>query len=327
MRQAERKNFCLFAGTIVCASLWVAESSAQSYPVKPIRIVVGFTAGGGTDVTARLVSQKLFEQMGQPVVVENRPGAAGSIANERVAAAAADGYTLLMIANSAAVQVALRPKLPYDLERDFAPVSLLSVAPFLFVVNPSFPPRSVEELIALARSQPGKLNFGSDGVGTVLHLAGELFNLMAQTKIVHVPHKGGTEAATATAAGQIEMSFTGVSSSLPLIGAGKLRALAVTSAKRASFLPSVPTLSESGLPGYAISSWYGMLAPAGVPKNIIARLNAETAKAVNTPDMKEALNKQGFEPQTNAPEQFAAFIRAEIAQSGKLIKLIGLKVE
>jgi tripartite-type tricarboxylate transporter receptor subunit TctC len=318
--------FWLFAAMAIGASLSPSKSQAQSYPVKPIRIVVGFTAGGGTDVTARLVAQKLLEQMGQPVVVENRPGAAGSIANERVAGATPDGYTLLMIANSAAVQVALRPKLPYDLERDFAPVSLLTVAPFLFVVQPSLPARSVPELIALARSQPGKLNYGSDGVGTVLHLAGELFNLMAQTNIVHVPHKGGTEAATATVAGQIEMSFTGVTSSLPLIAAGKLRALAVTSARRASYLPSVPTLGES-LRGYAISSWYGMLAPAGVPKSIVARLNAEAGRAVNAPDMKEALSKQGVDAQTNTPEQFAAFIRTEIAQARKLIKQIGLKVE
>lgn len=326
MQHSARSMFRLFTALAICASLSPSKSQAQSYPVKPIRIVVGFTAGGGTDVTARLVAQKLFEQMGQPVVVENRPGAAGSIANERVAGSTADGYTLLMIANSAAVQVALRPKLPYDLERDFAPVSLLTVAPFLFVVQPSLPARNVPELIALARSRPGKLNYGSDGIGTVLHLAGELFNLMAQTNIVHVPHKGGTEAATATAAGQIEMSFTGVTSSLPLVAAGKLRALAVTSAKRASYLPSVPTLGES-LPGYAISSWYGMLAPAGVPKSIVARLNAEAAKAINAPDMKEALSKQGIEPQTNTPEQFAAFIRAEIALASKLIKQIGLKVE
>lgn len=326
MQHSARSMFRLFTALAICASLSPSKSLAQSYPVKPIRIVVGFTAGGGTDVTARLVAQKLFEQMGQPVVVENRPGAAGSIANERVAGSTADGYTLLMIANSAAVQVALRPKLPYDLERDFAPVSLLTVAPFLFVVQPSLPARNVPELIALARSRPGKLNYGSDGIGTVLHLAGELFNLMAQTNIVHVPHKGGTEAATATVAGQIEMSFTGVTSSLPLVGAGKLRALAVTSAKRASYLPSVPTLGET-LPGYAISSWYGMLAPAGVPKSIVARLNAEAGKAINAPDMKEALSKQGIEPQTNTPEQFAAFIRAEIALASKLIKQIGLKVE
>jgi tripartite-type tricarboxylate transporter receptor subunit TctC len=305
----------------------VPDSSAQSYPLKPIRIVVGYTAGGGTDVTARIVAQKLSEQFGQPVVVENRAGAGGTIAAARVAASPADGYTLLLVTAADPVQSALRANLPYDLERDSAPVSLVAVGPFVLVVHPSVPARNVKELIALARSRPGKLSYGSAGVGTATHLAGELFNLMAKSSLAHVPYKGSSESAIATAAGQIDMSFPDATAVLPLVDAGRLKALAVTSAKRASMLPSMPTLSESGLPGYDYSTWKGVLAPAGVPKDIIARLNAVIGKAVDTPEIKESLNKQGLDPQTSTPEQFAALIHGDIAKNAKLIALAGVKVE
>ena len=318
----------LFVVIAACADLSVVDSLAQHYPVKPIRIVVGYGAGGGADVTARMVGQKLSEHLGQPVVVENRLGASGSIATARVAASPADGYTLLMAVSGDTVLPALRAKLPYDLERDFAPVSLVTIGPYLLVVHPSVPARNARDLITLARSRPGKLNYGSAGVGGGVHLAGELFKLMAKVNIVHVPYKGGSaESVIAVAVGQIDISFPNITAALPLLEARKVRSLAVTSAKRASLMPSIPTLDESGLPGYDRSTWYGLLAPAGVPKVIIAQLHAVIDKVVNAPEMKESFNKQGAEPQTNTPEQFAALIRSELAQNASLVKLAGLKVE
>ena len=327
MRKPRRSLFRLFAGIVACANLSAFDALAQSYPVKPIRMIVGFAAGGATDATARMVAQKLSEHLGQPVVVENRTGAGGSIATERVAKSPADGYTLLLMPASGPIDSVLRAKLPYDLERDFAPVSLVVIGPYVLVVHPSVPARNVKELIALARSQPGKLSYGSAGVGSSAHLANELFNSMAKVSIVHVPYKGGAESVIANAAGEVDLNFASINTALPLLEAGKLRPLAVTSAKRSSLMPSIPTLDESGLPGYDRTGWWGVLAPAGVPKDIIAQLNAAIAKAVNTPEMKESLNKLGFEPQTSTPEQFAALIRSEIAQNATLIKTAGVKAE
>jgi len=328
-RQSETgvKRCWIFAGIVTCAGLPVSDSPAQGYPVKPVRIVVGFPAGGAADIIARMVAQNFPEHLGQPAIVENRPGAGSSIATERVAASPADGYTLLMLGASGAAQPALHARLPYDLERDLAPVSLVVKGPFVLVVHPSVPAQNVAELIALARSRPGKLNYGSNGVGGVVHLAAELFNWMANTKIVHVSYKGAAEYVVAVAAGEIDMSFSTITAVLPLLKAGKLRALAVSSAKRASSMPSLPTLGESGLPGYDRSTWFGMLTPAGVPNDIIAQLNAVIGKVVNTPEMKEAFVQQGLEPQTGTPEQFAALIRGEIAQNARLIKLAGVKPE
>lgn len=317
--------FC--AGVIACAGLPVVDSLAQSYPVKPIRILVGFVPGGAVDFTARLVGQKLSEGLGQPVVVENRPGSATAIATERAATSPPDGYTLLLIPISTAVQSALRTNLPYDLKRDLAPVSLVSVGPFVLAIHPSLPARTVKEFIALARSQPGKLDYGSPGVGGANHLATELFKLATQVNIVHVPYKGSAEAAVAAATGEAPVTFSSVAGALPLLATGRLRALAVTSAKRVSSLPSVPTLDESGLPGFDYSAWYGVSVPAGVSKDIIVRLNAEIGRIIQLKDVREALNKQGFEPQSGTPEQFAALISREIEQTVKLIKLTGLKVE
>ena len=288
-------------------------------------MIVGFLPGGSTDITARTLAPKLYENLGQSVVVENLPGASTAIATEKVAKSPADGYTLLLAPSSTAIVSALRTNLPYDLERDLAPVSLVLVGPFVFTAHPSMPARNVKELIALARSQPGKLNYGSPGIGSANHLAGELFNLMAKVKIAHVPYKGSAASALAAATGEVDMLNSSITAVLPFLAAGRLRALAVTGLERSSLLRSVPTLSESGLPGYKLIGWNGVLAPAGVPKNIIARLNAAIAKTVNTPEMKESINKQGFEPQSSTPEQFAEFIRNEIAQYAKLVELAGLK--
>lgn len=301
--------------------------AAQNYPSKPIHLVVGYSPGGGTDATARVVAQKLSDNLGQTVIVENRPGASGSIAIERVAASPADGYTLLMLTSNETVLPALRAKLPFELERDFAPVSEVTIGPMLLVVHPSVPAHNIKELVALARSQPGKLSFGSSGVGGTPHLAGELFNLLAKVKLLHVAYKGGADAVMAAASGQVDTSFASVTSGLPMLAIGKLRALAISSAKRMSSVASIPTLDESGVAGYDYSAWYGVSAPAGTPKAIVTRLNAEIGKVVATAEMKESLNKQGLEPQTNTPEQFAAFIHSEIARSAKLIKLTGAKAE
>lgn len=288
---------------------------AQTYPVKPVRILVGFSAGGGTDVTARIVAQKLSEFLGGPVVVENRAGSGGMIATEAVAKSAADGYTLLMIAAADVVQPALRAKLSYDLERDFAPVSNVVVVPFALVSHPSVPARNVKELVALARARPGTLNYASSGIGSSAHLSNELFNSMARVKITHIPYKGVSEGVTALASGQVEMIFGSFPATLPLYEAGRIRMLAVSTLKRTSVMPSLPTVDESGVPGYERYGWYGVIAPAGVAKDIIARLNAGIVKVVGIPDMRETFARQGLDPQTNTPEQYAAFIHSELVQT------------
>lgn len=298
-------------------------SIGQTFPTKPLRLVVGYPPGGGTDTTARVVGQKLAESLEQNVVVENRPGATGIIANQYVAKAPADGYTLLMLTANDTALPALHATLPFDLVRDFAPVSLLTIGPMVLVSNTALPARNVNELIALAQSR--KLSFGSSGIGGTPHLAGELFSTMAKVKLLHVPYKGGSELVVAVTSNQIDMCFTSVTSALNLTGAGKLRALAVSSAKRVSAMSSVPTLDESGLAGYDYSSWYGIAAPAGVPRNIVALLNTHIVKVVSSPEIKDALNKQGFEPQTNTPAQFAALIEREIAQNTELAKQAGVQ--
>ncbi len=300
---------------------------AQGYPVKPVRILVGFSPGGGADSVARILAQKLAEALGQPVTVENRAGAGGTIATEATAKAPADGYTLEVISAAEPAQGALRSKLGYDLARDLAPVSLVASGAFMLVVHPSVPANTVKEVIALSRSQPGKLNYSSAGVGGTPHLAAELFKSMAKVNVVHVPYKGGSDAVVATAGGEVDMTFNSIPAVLPLLTANKLRAIAVTSAKRAQVLPLVPTIAESGLPRYDLSGWFGMLAPAGVPKDIVARLNGLIVKAAASPEMRNALAKLGLEPRTSTPEQFAMFIRSEISRSAQLIKATGAKAD
>ena len=315
------------AGILACVSLWALDAAAQNYPVKPIRLVVGYVPGGAVDFTARLIGQKLSDAVAQPVVIENRAGAATAIATERVAVAPPDGYTLLLIPISTAVQSALRTNLPYDLLRDLAPVSLVSIGPFVVAVHPSLPARSIKELIALARAQPGKLNYGSPGVGSANHLVVELYSLLAKVKMEHVPYKGSAEAVVAAASGQAPVTFSSIAGALPLLESGKLRPLAVTSMRRVSMLPAVPTLDEAGLAGFDYSAWYGVAAPAAVPKDIVARLNTAIGKIVQLQEVKEAFNKQGAEPQGSTPEQFGALIKREIEQTTKLIQLTGLKAE
>jgi tripartite-type tricarboxylate transporter receptor subunit TctC len=300
---------------------------AQSYPAKPIRFLVGFAAGGATDVSARMLGQKLAEALGQPVIVENRPGSGGLLATDAVAKAAADGYTLLMMPAADAVQPAVRKKLPYDLERDFAPVGRVVTGPWVVVVHPSVPARNVRELVALAQNNPGKLNYGTSGVGSSAHLANELFNSMARVKIVHVPYKGVSEGVTATAAGQIDMIIASITAARPMLDAGRVRALAVSTIKRTRLLPAVPSLDEAGISGYDRSGWYGVLAPANVSRELVSRLNAAIGAVVNTAAMNEAFNRQGLEPATMTPEAFGSFIRREVAQNIKVVKDAAIVVE
>jgi tripartite-type tricarboxylate transporter receptor subunit TctC len=290
-------------------------------------MIVGYAAGGGADTTARVLSQKMSEDLGQPIVVENRPGASGVIAVAGVAKSPPDGYTLLMMTAGEVVQPALRTNLPYDLLADLAPVSLVGVSPFVLVVHPSVPARTIDELIALAKSKPGELNFGSSGIGTSPHLAGELFALMSKTQLAHIPYKGGAQAAAATVSGEIQISFPATTSAIPLVQAGRIRALAVTTSRRTPFMPSVPTLDESGLRGFERSSWYGLLVPAGTPKDIVTRLHDAILKALNEPEVRRVLEAQGIEPVGNTPEQLSAFMRAELKQNATLVQAAGIKTK
>jgi tripartite-type tricarboxylate transporter receptor subunit TctC len=303
------------------------EAMAQTYPVKAIRIVVGFPAGSGADFVARTIGQQVSKALGQPVVVDNRTGASGTIATGVVAAAPPDGYTLLQVTAAETAQPALRTGLPYDFQRDFAPVSLAATGTFVLVVHPSVPVRDVKQLIALARAQPGKLNYGSSGPGSSPHLAAALLQQMADVQILAVPYKGATEAITATVTGEVDFSFPSITATLPLLDAGRVRILAVTSARRATLLPAVPTIAESGLAGFERSTWHGLVAPAGVAKSIVGQLNALMVKIVGSPQTRDLLVRQGLEPQTSTPEQFAARIKKDIAQVTGLIRATGASTQ
>ncbi|MBI4203806.1 MAG: tripartite tricarboxylate transporter substrate binding protein [Betaproteobacteria bacterium] len=303
-------------------------AAAQSYPTRAIRIIVPFAAGGGTDIVARTVGAKLGEGFGQTVIVDNRAGAAGAIGTELAAKSAADGYTLLLGSNGPlAISPGLHAKLPYDPLRDFAPVAHITTMPFLMVVHPSLPVRSVKDLIALAKARPGQLNYASPGSGSTTHLAAELFKAMAGVNIVHVPYKGVAPAATDLISGQVQMLSGDLNTLMPHVKSGKMRPLAVTGAARSSLLPEMQTISEAGVPGYEASGWFGILVPAGTPQELVRRLNSEIAKSLASPDLRQRLAGLGGEVAGGTPEQFAAHLRQEIAKWGKLIRTIGLKAE
>ena len=310
--------------TLACTGV-----SAQNYPSRPIRLVVPYPPGGPLDIMARAIGQKLTEAWSQPVVVDNRAGAGGNIGAELVAKSPADGYTLLMGAVAThAINPTLYGKLPYDPVKDFAPVALVAQVPNILVVNPSVPARSVKELIELARARPGYLNFGSGSTGSTGHLAGELFNAMAGVQMVHIPYKGGAPAMADLLAGQVQLMFDNLANALPNVRAGRLRALAVTTLARSPAMPDLPTIAESGLPGFDLTTWFGLMVPAGTPPEIVIKLNAGIARALNAKDMRERLEKMGAEPPAdNTPEHFAAFIRAEAAKYAKVVKESGARVE
>ena len=300
---------------------------AQDYPSKPIRIVVGFSAGSATDILARTVGQKMNEAWGQPALVENRPGAGGIGASSAVATAAPDGYTLLLVSAGHAATAAMFSKLPYDTLKDFAGVSRIANVPSILVVSPALGVKSVKDLVALARSKPKQLNFSSPGVGSANHLAGELFKTLAGIDAAHVPYKGIPEAMTAVVSGDIQFNFSPVVNVLPLIRDGKLLALAASTGKRSASLPDLPTVAEAGVSGYVFDPWFGILAPAKTPKALLAKLSGEIARIVELPDVKERLRALGADPAPSTPEGFDAHVRAEVARFQKIVRDAGIKPE
>jgi tripartite-type tricarboxylate transporter receptor subunit TctC len=301
--------------------------SAQAWPTKPIRFIVPYPPGGGTDIVARLIAPKISESLGQPVVVDNKPGASTIIGSEILAKAAPDGYTFGMITDSHAINPNFFPKLPYDSLKDFEPVSQLVFIPFVLIAKPSLGVKSASELIALAKSQPGKINYASIGNGTPHYLAMEWFNSVSGTKMNHVPYKGVAPAVTAVVAEQVDVMFTGMSSGLPQIKAGKLVGLAVSSPKRQAAAPDIPTVAESGLPEFAFMTWYGSAFPGGTPKDIVNRMSREVGRALNQPDVRARLAALGVEAAPSTPEEFTAFMQKEAVNYARIIKATGAKGE
>jgi tripartite-type tricarboxylate transporter receptor subunit TctC len=313
--------------TLLCAG-FAPLALAQGYPSKPVRIIAPFGPGSTIDILGRIIAPKLHEALGQPVIVENRAGAGGMIGMDAVAKAAPDGHTLVIGAlGPLAMNPVLYPQTPFDPVKDFAAVSLLATGPVVIVVHPSVPAHTVKELVDLAKKRPGQLNFGSPGVGSSPHLTGELFKLLTGANIVHVPYKGNAEAITDLIGGQVSIVFTGVPPVVALAKAGKVRLLATTGQQRMPNLPAVPTIAEAGVAGAEVLIWYGVVAPAATPGDVIGRLNREIVKAMNLPDVRERFSQQGVDPATNSPEQFAQLIRDEVARWGKVIRAAGIKVE
>jgi len=309
------------------AALASTGAPAQSYPQKTVRVVVPYAPGGNTDFTARVIAAKLTDVFGQQIVVENRPGGGTNIGSELVAKAPADGYTLLMGGASNAINMSFYPKMPYDTLRDFAPVILCVKGANVLSVHPSLPAKNLQELIALAKTRPGQLNYASSGLGSSNMMAGELLKLMAGVNIVHVPYKGNSPALTDTIGGQVEMIFSGVPALLPHIKSGRLRAIAIGSLKRFPALPDVPTIDASGLKGYEATTWFGLMAPAKTPKEIVARLNSEFGKILVSTEVHDRFMNEGIEPIGGTPEQFGAFIRDEIDKYSKVVKATNLRAQ
>lgn len=313
---------------MIAACAVAGTASAQQYPARPIRMIVGFPPGGGTDIVGRIVAQKLSEVLRQQIAVDNRGGASGQLAAELTAKAPPDGYTVMM-AHIAAVSIlpSLFPKLPYDPQKDFAPITLVAIGPNLLVVHPSLPVKTVKDLIALAKSRPGQLQYASPGAGTVQHLAAEFFKLQAKVDMLHVPYKGSGQSIVDLIAGQVHLNFDSVPPVINYVRQGRLRAIAVTSAKRFSLLPDIPTISESGVPGFDMSTWWGLVAPAAVGKDVISKLHGETVKLLRQNDVKEKIAFVGAETVGDSPEEFAAFIRSEAAKYAKIVKEANIKVD
>ena len=318
MTRLTRVASVLLAG--IAASM---SAAAQQYPARPVRVVVGFTAGGATDLSARFIAQKLSETIGQPVVVENRPGAGSTLASEMVARSAADGHTLLY-ANATVAMPSLFARLSFDVRKDLAPVSLVGYGPLVLVAHPSLPVKSIRELTALAKRKPGMLNYGSAGIGSMTHLGMALLVSMTGVDLVHVPYKGSSQASIGVLTGEAQLMFSSPAAVMAQLKDGKMRALGVSGTTRSAVLPGVPTIAEAGLAGYDATSWYGMLAPAGAPRSAISRLGDETIKALATADLKERLLNQGIEPARGGVDEFAVFLTAEIAKWEKVIRAAGI---
>jgi tripartite-type tricarboxylate transporter receptor subunit TctC len=314
----------LLTGLLLALSL---NAYSQEWPSRPIRLILPFPPGGGTDILGRLIAERLSVSLGQPVVTENRGGAGGNVGAEAAARSAPDGYTIVLVAPSLAISPTLYSKINYDPVKDFAPVSLVATVPNVMITQPSIPAENLQEFIAFAKTKPGALNFGSGGAGTSNHLAGELFNIVAGTKLVHIPYKGVNLAMQDVLSGNVHLVFIGIPAATPHIKAGKLRALALVAPQRLSALPDVPTVAEAGLKDFEVTTWYGVLAPAGTPRPIVMRLNSELVNIMHSPELKEKLAASGTEPLTSTPEEFAAYIKREMTKWGDVIRKSGAKVE
>jgi tripartite-type tricarboxylate transporter receptor subunit TctC len=318
---------CAMAVAILLAGATVAPLGAQTYPNKPIRFVLPFPPGGPTDILGRILGQKLAERLGQPVIPENRPGAGANIGLEIGAKARPDGYTITLASPSLSISPTLYKKLNYDPVKDFAPIALVAEIPNVLLVRPDLPAKTLKELVDYAKANPGKVNFGSGGIGTSNHLASELFKTLAKIDIVHVPYKGSNQAMIGMLAGEVTMVVVGLPPSQAQIQAGKVRALAVLSDERLPSFPAIPTSKEAGIDSFEVTTWYGMLAPAGPPRDIVNRLNGELVKIIAMPDTKEKMQNAGFEPLSSTPEKFAEFIKMETVRWGKVIRDVNLSVD
>jgi tripartite-type tricarboxylate transporter receptor subunit TctC len=300
---------------------------AQNYPARAVKVIVPYGVGGPADLYGRFIGSKLQERLGEPFVVEDRPGGGSIVGTDVVAKSAPDGYTLLVMSNTHTVNETLIPKKPFDLMRDFAPITGINSSDLLMVIHPSVPAANLKEFIALAKKEPGKLNYASSGPGTPYHMAGELFKYLAGVDIVHVPHKGSDQARTAVLGGQVQMMFDAITTMAGQARAGKVKALGTTGRKRSTVMPEVPTIAEAGVPGYEATIWLGLMAPAGTPRPVLEKLNAEVNKIVNAPDVKEAWGKQGAVPMGMGVDEFGKFLHEDIAKWAKLVKATGMKVD
>ena len=326
LRLSSRRTI-LAAGMAALLPFTAHAADPKKYPERPVRVVVGFSAGGTTDVVARIMAKELTAELGQSFVIDNKPGAGSNIATEQVARAEADGYTLLFVAVTSAINQTLYPKVRFDLVKDFAPVALGAKVPNVLVVNPNVPVNNVQELIAYAKANPDKVSYASSGSGTSIHMAGELFKLRTGLKTQHIPYKGSSPAVTDLMAGQVQFMFDNMPSSWPHVMNGKLKALAVTTTKRSPTAPDLPTMEESGIKPFDVSSWFGLIAPAGTPPEVVAKLNAAMNKAFDKPEVKEAYAKLGAVSEKNTPEQFGAFIKSEVASWAPVVKSSGATVD
>jgi tripartite-type tricarboxylate transporter receptor subunit TctC len=327
MKTALHPSLALLFATVATLPCPVLAAQPQTYPIKPVRFVVGFPPGGAVDIVARVIGKKLGESMNVPFIVDNRPGAGSAIGAEVTAKAPPDGYTLFLTAGSIASNAGLQKHLPYDPVKDFSAVSLVASTPNVLVVQPSLPVKTVADLIKLARAKPGQLNFGSGGSGTMTHLSGELLKVMTGIQITHVAYKGAPLAVVDVMAGQIQMAIGALPGALPQIRASQVRAIAVTTTKRSPSAPDIPTVAESGVPGYEASNWYGILAPVGTPAPVLTRLNSEIGHALHDAEIAESLRRQGLEPMPSTPDEFARYLKSEIAKWTKVIRAAGLQSE
>ena len=321
------KHVLALAALALCSALPAAHAAEPAYPSKPVRIIVGYAPGGGSDIMGRFIAQELTKSLGQQMIVENRPGAAQNVAAEFVARSPADGYTLFMSSAAHGINISLYPKLNYHPIKDFTPIVMFAISPNLLLVHPSLPVKNLKEFLTFAQKNPGKLNYSSSGSGSTQHLSGELLKLMGNIKVEHVPYKGSAPSMTALISGEVEFSFANIPSSLGYVEQGRLRAIAITSAKRSGLLPQLPTMNEAGIPGFETSTWYGLLGPAGMPNDIVTRINQTANAAVKSPEVNKRLAQLGADPVIENPQFFANYLRQEIDRWAKVVKASGAKPE